>query len=193
MELRSIIPDPEVLLSLEVEEFAGVLLMHFNSRGDGGANLHHYNFFNEFRNNPVYGNPVREREVNRAIMEAWDWLLHEGFLAKQRDDSSMAGTFVTRRGQRIKSREDFDAYRKANLLPKGRLHPLIANRVYPAFLRGEYDTAIFQAFREVEVAVRAAGNYPKDWVGEKLMRAALATSPPGPLCDPQLPAGEQQA
>jgi uncharacterized protein (TIGR02391 family) len=199
MELRSIIPDPEVLLSLEVEELAGVLLMHLNSRGDGGANLHQYNFFNEFRNNPVYGNRVKERDekVNRAIMEAWDWLLHEGFLAKQGDDLTTAGTFVTRRGQRIKSRDDFAAFRKANLLPKGQIHPLIANRVYPAFLRGEYDTAIFQAFREVEVVVRTAGKFSADNHGADLMRAAFRVGKsagiPGPLTDPTLPLGEQEA
>jgi uncharacterized protein (TIGR02391 family) len=197
-ELRAIIPDSDVLLSLEVEELAGVLLMHLNSRDDGG-DLNHYNFFNHFRNYPVYGEraPSRDEKVNRALMEAWDWLANEGFLAKQGDDSSRAGTFVTRRGQRIKSRDDFAAYHKANLLPKGQLHALIANRVYPAFLRGDYDTAIFQAFREVEVAVREAGQFPQDLVGDKLMRAAFTpaenNNPAGPLCDTQLPPGEQRA
>jgi uncharacterized protein (TIGR02391 family) len=196
VELRSIIPDPDVLLSLEVEELAGVLLMHLNSRDD---DLHHYNFFNHFRSYPVYGNrdPNRDEKVNEALMEAWDWLSNEGFLAKRGDDFSRAGTFVTRRGQRIKSREEFAAYQKANLLPKGQLHPLIANRVYPAFLRGEYDTAIFQAFREIEVAVREAAKFPHDLIGDKLMRAAFASAEngaaAGPLCDVQMPPGEQKA
>jgi hypothetical protein len=35
----------------------------------------------------------------------------------------------------------FAAYRKAGLLPKGQLHPLIASKVYPAFMRGEYDSS----------------------------------------------------
>jgi uncharacterized protein (TIGR02391 family) len=196
MEIREIIPDPDVMLSLEVEELAGVLLMHLNS---GSGQLHHYNFFNHFRNYPVYSDrqPDRDDKVNRALMEAWDWLLHEGFLAKQGDDSTRAGTFVTRRGKRIKSREDLASYRKGNLLPKGQLHPLIANRVYPAFLRGEYDTAIFQAFREVEVAVRTAGKFSAADHGVDLMRAAFRVSknsgPVGPLTDQTLPPGEQEA
>jgi hypothetical protein len=33
MEIREIIPIPEDLLSLEVEELAGVLLMHLNTGG----------------------------------------------------------------------------------------------------------------------------------------------------------------
>jgi uncharacterized protein (TIGR02391 family) len=196
-EIRSIIPDSETLLALEVEELAGVLLLHLNSRGDGGAELHHYNFFNDLRNIPPYGK--RDDRINRALMEAWDWLLYEGFLAKRGDDGTGAGTFVTRRGQRLKSRDDFDAYRKANLLPKGQLHPLIASEVYPAFLRGKYDTAIFEAFREVEVAVRAAGNFGATDLGTDLMRAAFKpekrgqVTAPGPLTDTQLPIAEQEA
>jgi uncharacterized protein (TIGR02391 family) len=196
MELYEIIPNPDHLLSLEVEELAGVLLMHLNS---GSGELHHYNFFNRFRSYPVYGdrNPSRDEKVNQALMEAWDWLVHEGFLAKRGDDSTRAGTFITRRGQRIKTREDLTAYRNANLLPKGQLHPLIASRVYPSFLRGEYDTAIFQAFREVEVAVREAGQFSAADHGTDLMRAAFKVSKkpssPGPLTDSSIPLGEQEA
>jgi uncharacterized protein (TIGR02391 family) len=83
------------------------------------------------------------------------------------------------------------------LLPRGRLHPAIASRVYPAFLRGDYDTAVFQSFREIEVSVRQAGEFPHELVGEKLIRAAFkpAKNGPGggPLTDPQLPAAEQLA
>jgi hypothetical protein len=155
MELREIVPNPEDFLSLEVEELAGVLLLHLNSRSD---QLHHYNFFVRLNSQPVYGAQYRnlDQRISRALMEAWDWLASEGFLAKQGDDSTGFIFFITRRGQRMKSREDFAAYRKANLFPRGHLHPLIASKVYPTFLRGEYDTAIFQSFREIEVAVRQA-------------------------------------
>jgi hypothetical protein len=112
-EIPAMVPDPEALLALEVEELAGVLLMNLNSRGDGGAELHHYNFFNDLRNNPPYRK--RDDRINRALMEAWDWLLYEGFLAKRGDDSTRAGTFVTRRGLRLKTRDDFDAYRNFGL------------------------------------------------------------------------------
>lgn len=196
--LASIVLDAETLLGLEIEELAGVLLMHLNSRDDKGATLHHYNFFNDLRHTPAY--PTQQVEVNQALMEAWDWLANEGFLAKRGDDSTRASVFVTRRGRRMKSREDFAAYRKANFLPKGHLHPLIASRVYPAFLRGEYDTAVFQAFREVEVAVREAGQFGADDYGTELMRNAFKPAEkkgqaisPGPLTDTGLPIAEQEA
>ena len=86
------------------------------------------------------------------------------------------------------------------MLPKGQLHPLIASEVYPAFLRGKYDTAIFEAFREVEVAVREAGKFGPDDYGTELMREAFKPSEkkgqataPGPLTDTQIPIAEQEA
>jgi hypothetical protein len=126
------------------------------------------------RAEPDYGD--KQPQVNRALMEAWAWLENEGFLIR---DLAQPATFywMSRRGQRITSRRDFTAYREASLLPKGQLHPLIAAKVYPAFLRGEYDTAIFQAFREIEIAVREASKLSLD--GDKLMRAAFATAKNG--------------
>jgi uncharacterized protein (TIGR02391 family) len=205
--LSSLVPDAADILSLEVEELAGVLLIHLNSFGGVSAtnavhqpdSISHHNFFaglsptSANNTKPEYGE--KQSEVVLALMEAWAWLQSAGLLV-EKASSSPGWFFVSRRGKQITSRDDFEAYRKANLLPKRQLHPLIASKVYPAFLRGEYDTAIFQAFREVEVSVRQAGQFPPELVGEKLMRAAFAptkSSSPGPLTDSQLPAGEQEA
>jgi uncharacterized protein (TIGR02391 family) len=74
------------------------------------------------------------------------------------------------------------------------------DRVYPAFLRGEYDTAVFQAFREIEVAVRRAAKFPGELVGITLMRQAFRpvdsqkpSITPGLLTDTALPIAEQEA
>jgi hypothetical protein len=108
LPLQSLIPDPETLLALEVEALAGVLLMHLNSRDDGGAYLHQYNFVNDLRNTPLYS--TYKDEVSHALMEAWDWSSNEGFLARKGDDANKSVAFITRRGKRVKSREDLAAY-----------------------------------------------------------------------------------
>jgi uncharacterized protein (TIGR02391 family) len=199
IRISTLVPRVEDLLDLEVEEVGGVLLMHLNSIRDNEDSLVHHgsinqhNFFNGLARQPEY--PGHQGEVDRVLMEAWGWLESAGFLGCE-PDTVGARFFVTRRGLSLKSREDLTAYRKASVLPNAQIHPLIARTVYPAFLRGEYDTAIFQAFREIEVAVRQAGQFPHDLVGDKLMRTAFVTSKnnsPGPLADPQLPAGEQEA
>jgi uncharacterized protein (TIGR02391 family) len=203
--LSSFIPNAADLLALEVEELAGVLLVHLNGYGGVSGNsiyqhggISHHNFFNSFgQSNPEYG--ARQDEVNVALMEAWAWLQSAGLLV-ERASSSPGWFLVSRRAKMILSRDDFTAYRQAGLLPKAQLHPLIASKVYPAFLRGEYDTAVFQAFREVEVAVRTAGEFGADDYGTDLMRSAFRPAEkkgqpasPGILTDRQLPIAEQEA
>ena len=125
-------------------------------------------------------------------MEAWFWLEREGFLAPKHGPNRDV-FFITRRGKRMKGSADVKAFRKANLLPKGLLHPVIAQKVWGLFLRAEYDTAVFQAFKEVEVAVRKAGNFESTLVGVKLMRRAFDVGK-GPLTDlNNQDTGERQA
>jgi uncharacterized protein (TIGR02391 family) len=198
--LSSLVPNVEELLSLEVEELAGVLLLHLIGYEDTVKNQGGINYHNFFDAPPRRDYENQQQEVNLALMEAMAWLRSAGLLV---ESASLTGGFffVSRRGKLITSREDFAAYRKAGLLPKGQLHPLIASKVYPAFMRGEYDTAVFQAFREVEVAVRAAGNFGPDDYGKDLMRCAFkpamkkdqSSTNPGPLTDTELPVAEQEA
>jgi uncharacterized protein (TIGR02391 family) len=204
-QLSSFVPNASDLLALEVEELAGVLLAHLNSyEGMAGNSVYQNGLLSQSNftraheqtghgQKPEYGD--KQKDVNRALMEAWAWLEREGILI--RDPNQPAPWFfISRRGQRMRSQQEFEAYRKASLLPKSQLHPLIAAKVYPAFLRGEYDTAIFQAFREVEVAVRAAGGFPAGLVGVNLMREAFRpvkdAAPAGPLTDTLLPIAEQE-
>ncbi len=208
--LSSLVPNADDLLALEVEELAGVLLIHLNSyQGVSGnavyqhSGISYHNFFNSQNptsslTKPEYGD--KQPQVNRVLMEAWAWLQNAGLLV-EKASSTGGWFFISRRGEQITSRDGLAAYRKAGLLPKAQLHPLIAGKVYPAFLRGEYDTAVFQAFREVEVAVRAVGNFGPDDYGTDLMRKAFRPASknnqppvlPGPLTDTELPIAEQEA
>jgi len=174
-----------------MEDVSGVLLLCLNSYPDGGnsvaqlGRISQHGFFDDSLNPLPYSRPIR-----RVLLEAWSWLESQGLLARETDTVG-SSFFITRRGKGIKSRADFDSFRKGGLLPKHQLHPLIPEKVYPAFLRGEYDLAVFVAFREVEIAVRAAGGFPQEMIGEPLMRAAFGER--GPLADKQLPDGEQRA
>lgn len=59
-------------------------------------------------------------------------------------------------------------------------------------MRGEYDTAVFQAFRELEVAIRAAGGFSADDIGVALAQKAFSEKN-GPLTDMDAPSGERVA
>jgi uncharacterized protein (TIGR02391 family) len=91
-----------------------------------------------------------------------------------------------------KSPEDFASFRVARLLPREILHAKIADPVWRAFMRGEYDIAVLQAMKAVEVAVRqATPSLAASLLGVKLMRAAFGSG--GPLTDTTADAGEQVA
>ncbi len=195
------VPNPDDLLALEVEDLAGVLLTHLNTHGGHfiPGRISHPQFFEKLRTMRPLGEAdygERQPEVNMALMEAWAWLEREGLIVRD-PVHNLDQFFISRRGQRLRTRQDVDAYRKASLLPKAQLHPLIASRVYPAFLRGDYSTAIFEAFKEVEIAVRDACKFPHELIGDKLMRAAFAPAEnnqqAGPLTDTELPLAEQKA
>jgi uncharacterized protein (TIGR02391 family) len=186
------IPNAEDLLALEPEELAGVLLEHLNSLDERSPSLNRYNFsLPGVSPADAYPTEYRDR-VNRALTEAWGWLEREVLIAPRPGDTAN-WVFVTRRGKVLANRQGLNSYRHAALLPKDLLHPLILQKVYSAFLRGEYDTAIFQAFREVEVAVREAGGYSQSDVGVPLMRAAFNVPQGGPLTDKTVVPAEQQA
>jgi uncharacterized protein (TIGR02391 family) len=59
-------------------------------------------------------------------------------------------------------------------------------------VRGDHDTAVFQAFKEVEKAVRAACGYGNDMVGKKLVTKAFSVED-GPLSDRSLVISEREA
>lgn len=93
-------------------------------------------------------------------MKAWTWLEREGLLApRPRPGLHGDWMFITRRGRSIKNSTDLKSFINGNMLPKAQLHPLIAKKVWPTFVQGAYDTAVFQAFKEVEVGVRTKGNF----------------------------------
>lgn len=190
MTIHSLIPDAQGLLALEPEELAGVILQYLNALPPNAAELNRYNFSLP---RTVQEYPwEHHKELSRALMEAWVWLEREGLVAPDPGQSGGDWMFITRRGRLMKGASDLAAYRKAYLLPKTLLHPSLATKVYAAFLRGEYDTATFQAFREVEVAVRSAGKFAPTDLGVDLMDKAFHKTS-GPMRDSSVPESEREA
>lgn len=192
-ELRQRIPDPEVLLSLEPEELAGVLLPILRKAGANyQGKVSGYNFCNELNQfQEVYPRQFVPA-VARAIMEAWNWMLNNGLLAPSPENGQGDWVFLTRAAEKLQSPTDFEMFHKATLLSPKLLHPRIAELAWPTFIRGKYDTAVFEAFKEVEVAVRTACGYDAKAIGVALMRQAFHVEN-GPLTDKSLPEAERQA
>jgi uncharacterized protein (TIGR02391 family) len=86
---------------------------------------------------------------------------------------------------------DFAQYALARRLPREALHPKLGSTVWLAFMRAEFDVAVFQAMKAVEVAVREAASLPGE-LGVRLMRLAFDAQK-GPLTDLQADEGERKA
>src|ERR1044072_5311398 len=71
------------------------------------------------------------------------------------------------------------------------IDPVLTQHVKPLFMRGDYDTAVFRAFKEIEVRVRKKGKLGNDLFGRELMVKAFG--PTGPLIDKKAIKGEQDA
>lgn len=183
------LPDPDALLALEPEELAGVVLQHLALDPPNSSSLNRYNFSLPHTVRE-YPHP-RQEAISQALMEAWVWLEREGLVAPRPGDNN-SWVFITRRGRSVATPDKLAAYRRSNLLPRQLLHGALVQKVAATFLRGDYDTAVFQAFKEIEVRVRSAGGFGPGDLGVDLMRKAFRPED-GPLSDGTLPRAEQES
>jgi uncharacterized protein (TIGR02391 family) len=168
-----------------------VLLEHFNSmtaQEQFQLNRHNFLMSQEVLG---YGRDPQDR-LACVFAESWAWLERECLIALKPNAGGSYGYFITRRGQKLIDRNACEAYRRASMLPHSLLHPRIESRVYPSFLRGAYDTAVFEELREVEVAVREAAAFGPEKYGENMMREAFNPTN-GPPADKTSLKSEQEA
>ncbi len=116
-------------------------------------------------------------QIAMRFMEAWSWLAREGFIAFAPNDMNGQNFFVTRVGAAVAQLDDLEAWRKASLFPD-HFDGALVRYVKPLFARGDYDTAVFRAFKEVETRVRKKSGFKSDY-GRGLMLKAFGET--GPL------------
>jgi len=112
--LSSLVPNAVDLLALEVEELAGVLLIHLKSyEGVHGNSVFQNGLIGEknfidaqeqrgYGQKPEYGD--RQPQVNAALMEAWSWLEREGFLIRDPRQRALVRDFQTQTARRVARR-----------------------------------------------------------------------------------------
>ena len=186
------IPDVQVLVALAPEELAYTVLRLASVNEQNG--LFHPASFEAQAGGPRYP-PERTRQAELALGEALAWLTINILVMPAPGVNGNNGhMMITRRGREVLRREAFDQYRQAAAFPKALLHPRIADHVWLNLARGDYPTAVFQAFRAVEEAVREAGRFRAEDVGIRLMYNAFNPAN-GPLTDPnpEAPVGEKEA
>lgn len=190
MNISSIITDPEILIAMPTTELAGIVLSEMQKRGEGYRE--HPGNFTAHGRFPNYDNKIIPT-VQGAMMEAFCFLVNEGMLIPEPANNTPAWQMLSRLGKSIKTKHDFSAFLHSKLFPKDSIHPLLTEQVYPLFMSGDYETAIFKAFKLVEVAVRdTAGAGFEGFYGIELMRKAFHPKT-GPLTIQEEPESEKEA
>ena len=196
-ELPKAIPDVETLLSLQPEELGAKLIFLMRQRLTAQPRVlfHLLNAQLEMFGDRGDGLPKyptdRNQEIQLAMAEAWSWLEAQGLLVNAPGQTGGDFRALSRRARAFENEAEFANYAVSRMLQRDALHPKIAQMVWSAFMRNEYDVAVFQAMKAVEVAVREAAQLP-DKLGVPLMREAFHKDR-GTLTDRGAEEGERDA
>ncbi len=191
------IPDPQVLLNLQPEELGGKILFLLRKRNEQPNRAPQDFIFSNLIDElwptnylPNYQPPYPAQmrgEIDLAISEAWAWLIAQALLVPR--PGVHGGTdsrVLSRRALKFEGEADFANFAIGRMLPKETLHPAALPTKYEsAVMRSEFDVAVLQAMKAVEVSVREAAGLPNGNIGVPLMRTAFnpTTGPPdGPAC-----------
>lgn len=199
IEFPKYFPDIRVVLEMAPEEVAAKILFFLKNRSPHGmppmtirSNEEEGAFSQTYNGSSKY-------EINHkhdfilAFTEAWSWLEAQGLLVPAAGINGSNGYRVlSRRARQFQSEVDLSRFASARLLPREALHPQIAQTVWSAFMRGEYDVAVFQAMKGVEIAVREASGFGDGILGTELVRRAFNPED-GPLTDKDAQKAEREA
>lgn len=197
MNLSDLIPDVDAVLALEPDEL-GLRILRVLGSWPNHMQLELGTFINSALGSaqtPAHGPyPMNRRgDLEEAIGEAWAWLEGAALLIPSRQYlGNHTVRILSRRARQLAKEADPRRAFRMRRLPKDALHSKIREDVWALFHRGKFDTAVFEAMKAVEVAVRdAAGLAAKD-IGKDLMRTAFDVKG-GPLADMAVEPGERQA
>lgn len=187
MELKDLYPDAPAILAAPLPELAAALLRQLARKLSGPhASECAHNFLNGSREQ--YGNSY---EACRAISEAWGWLERHGLLC-QHPRNGPGWVTITRQGEYLAREQNFAAWLQDRELPPEFLHQRVRKEALPLFQQGRFDTAVFEAFKTLEVRIREAAGLGPDWIGTKLVARAFHPET-GELTDRGSEPGERQA
>ena len=140
-ELEKFFPSKEELLELEPEDLAPSLLKYLNHLENNRTKLNRYNFGLMCQQSNTSSDTNERNAIGNKFMDAWMWLESEGFLGPTIGDNG-EWRRITERGRRVLKENKISLVSNSKLLPKKLIHPLITEKVWLTFIRGDFDTAI---------------------------------------------------
>lgn len=108
------------------------------------------------------------------------------------DDEGEEQFFPTKVGFRFSEREFRKVVEKYALMPESYIHPVIVKKCFSLLKSGEFDSAVMQAFKAIEVITREKIGATSDIFGERLLKKAFNPDD-GILTNHKLPKSERSA
>ena len=177
------LPDPEQAINMTIEELAGYLVLFHKSSGQFSP----HNMMCSIDSN--HSAHPKKAEFKEALMEAFGWGYSEGLFILDPENSLNGWMRVSRRGRQLNKPADITTLSQRQILPKAFLHPIIAQCAGPIFHSGRYDSAVYEAFKQVEIAVKNGTGINN--IGANLMMEAFKKGS-GALTDATADIAEQE-
>jgi hypothetical protein len=145
---------------------------------------------NELFDRNGYEYSVRNRnEVDKAVGRAWKELENSGLIEEPDSDNGKNGfRMPSAKGKAVAAGIDFAAAKVRSRFTRDVFNSSLPDAAWNAFCAGDYDTAVFEALKAVEIAVRKKG-LGKNKItsgdhGVALVKKAFDPAA-GPLSDPK--------
>lgn len=190
--LSRLIPEAGTVLDMETADLAGYVLEALMSATQMERGVwNRRNFCMQVSREYVRPGQGEDDRVGLACSSAWSWLEANGFIARHPEQDN-EWYLPTRRGEALRNHQDLREFLTSEQLPERFLHSELLQHVRPLFFQSRFETAVFEAFKTLEVAIRTAAGLGHDLVGVPL--ASRAFNPEdGPLTDLQAERGERVA
>jgi len=174
---------PEELTTIPIPDLALLVLADFRD----GSGWHKGNWMNAARQ--YQQQHFAHANVGNRLWEAWAWLDAHAFVSRRVDQDTPDSRRITEEGERALN------WGLARLHAAARLEVELRDELTKArrqFLAGDYEEAVFAAFRLVEEKVRALAGADNGDLGVRVMRSAFHPDN-GPLTDRGAERGERVA
>ncbi len=197
MDLRSLIPTGAALVRSKPEELAVAVLRSLNALDDARASRmtrlrEPFSLTNYCVGQANRYDDVSHEESALAISAAFQHLVTMGMLTPSPHAANFGWFLLTARAKTIKSDADYARYLHASRFPRDSIHPLVEKNTISEYMSGDYETAVFKAFKTLEDLVRKRAGLPNEMIGTALMRTAF-NPVNGPLTDITEHEGEREA
>lgn len=192
ISLRTLIPDTVTLSGMHPSDLAGYILEVLLSARDSDRGIwNRRNFCLRVSEEYSSQNRGRDISVGIACSAALSWLEANGLICQ--DPAQDMGWFLpTPRGEKILKHQDLREFISSEQLPELFIHPELLENVRPLFLQSRFDTAVFEAFKSLEVAIRTGAKLGHDLIGIQLANRAFNPED-GELTDKHAEKGERVA